>query len=82
MKLPLLSVAVGPASDSRAIYVTLSFVTGWVTVVLLLVTPVITFQLQNTDEPGGGGCVRMHPPRQIWKNKYTWKLLTLLKMNL
>lgn len=45
------SVAVGPASDSGAIDVTLSFVTGWVTVVLLLVTPVVTIQLQNTDQP-------------------------------
>lgn len=47
-------MAVGPVSDSGAIDVTLPFVTGWVTVVLLLlVTPVITLQLQNTDEPGG-----------------------------
>lgn len=44
MKFPLLSVAVGRVSDSGAIYVTLSFVTWWVTVILLLVTPVITFQ--------------------------------------
>lgn len=45
------SVAVSPASDPRAIQVTPSFVAGRVTVLLLFVTPIITFQLQNTGEP-------------------------------
>lgn len=67
-------MAVGPASDSRAIYVTPSFVSGGVAVVLLFITPVVTFQLQNTDEPRGRWwTMEIRAPPRISRNKDAWK---------